>query len=370
MVPRRPDRDIGHLDLSLRLVNQFLAQLALSGNGLAMVVEANGDLIGVSRGQHLHAAGAGASTRLNAADSSDPLVSATYRSVRSALGTNTADGPRTGVFEGADGQLVQVGYARLRDRAGLDWIIMVAVPRHDFIHRIEENFIRTGALGLVAALVVVMVGLAVLAVVSHELRGFVETARRIGNGDPNVRMREHRRDELGDLARSLVDMQTRLTTDPLTGLSNREALLRRIEDRIVQHRRSGDVRPFVLMFADLNDFKRINDRFGHDVGDVVLREVGQRLSASVRAQDVVARYAGGEFLILFDSVQTLQGAEAARLHLEASLRQPLAVLAQLAPGEPGISASFGFALYPADGLNVTTLVKHADQEMYRRKRGH
>ena len=158
-------------DLSLQRVNQFLKQLALSANGVALVVEANGDLIGVSRGANLQVSTSGGNARLNAADSSDPLVSATYKAVRAALAadvtlaTNTAANtaapntvtdaapktglqPRTGVFHTADGQAVQVGSARLRDDAGLDWLIMVAVPRHDFIHRIEDNFVRTGQLGV------------------------------------------------------------------------------------------------------------------------------------------------------------------------------------------------------------------------------
>ena len=355
-------------DLSLRQVNQFLTQLALSSNGVAMVVEANGDLIGVSRGPHLRSNVGAPNTRLNAAASSDPVVAATYQSVRAALANNNGQQPRTGVFDGADGKAVQIGYARLRDMAGLDWIIMVAVPRHDFLQRIEKNFVRTAVLSLIAALAVVLVGLGVLAVVNKELRHLVEAARRVGRGEPDVHLRVKRRDELGDLARSFADMQTRLTTDPLTGLSNREAVLRRLEARIAQQRRPSDAQPFVLMFADLNEFKQVNDRFGHDVGDAVLREVAQRLKNGVRAQDVVARYAGDEFLILFDAVQTQAEADAARKHLEATLRQPLAALAMLAPGEPGIGASFGVALYPVDGQDVAALVQHADKEMYRRKR--
>ena len=160
-----------------------------------------------------------------------------------------------------------MGSARLRDEAGLDWLIMVAVPRHDFIHRIEDNFVRTGLLGLAVALVVGLIGLAVLAAVARELRRFAVAAGQVGRGEPGVLLPTDRRDELGDLARSFVDMQSRLMTDPLTGLSNREAVMRRIEERILQQRRRGDSRPFVVMFVDFNRFKQINDRFGHDVGD-------------------------------------------------------------------------------------------------------
>jgi diguanylate cyclase (GGDEF)-like protein len=162
-------------------------------------------------------------------------------------------------------------------------------------------------------------------------------------------------------------MQNKLLTDHLTGLSNREAVVRRIEDRIRQQRRRGDARPFVVMFADFNRFKSINDRFGHDVGDRVLQELAQRLRDGVRANDLVARYAGDEFVLLIDTVDNRRDAEAIRSHLDATLRQPLAALHGLAPDEPNEGAAIGLALYPDDGQDVDSLLKRADADMYARK---
>jgi diguanylate cyclase (GGDEF)-like protein len=355
-------------DLSLQQVNAFLKRLKLSENGLAMVVEADGKLIGVSRGPHLKTASGGTNTRLNAADSSDPLVVSTYKTVRAAGATAGAE-PRTGVFTADDGQRVQVGYARLRDEAGLDWLIMVAVPRHDFLFQIEDNFVNTGWLALLAALATVLVGLAVLHNVAAELRRLAAAARRVGEGHASEPLHTERSDELGDLARSFAEMQNRLLTDPLTGLSNREAVLRRIEERIVHARRRGDTRPFVVMFADLNRFKQINDRHGHDVGDAVLRELAERLRHGVRGNDLVARYAGDEFVILLESVETRRDAEAVRLHLQDALRQPLAALQGLDAEELLAGAAFGVAVYPEDGQDVEALLKCADADMYRRKGG-
>ena len=353
-------------DLSLQQVNAFLKRLKLSENGVAMVVEADGNLIGVSRGPHLKTASGGANTRLNAAESQDPLVVSTYRTVR-ATGASAGAQPRTGVFTADDGQRVQVGYARLQDDAGLDWLIMVAVPRHDFLYQIEDNFVTTGWLALLAAVATVLIGLAVLHNVAGELRQLAAAARRVGDGEAGGTLRTDRKDELGDLARSFVEMQNRLLTDPLTGLSNREAVLRRIEERIVQARRRGDTRPFVVMFADLNRFKQINDRHGHDVGDAVLRELADRLRNGVRGNDLVARYAGDEFVILLESVETRADAEAVRQHLQDALRQPLVALQGLGGDELLAGASFGVAVYPEDGQHVESLLKRADEDMYRRK---
>jgi diguanylate cyclase (GGDEF)-like protein len=261
-----------------------------------------------------------------------------------------------------------VGYARLTDEAGLDWLIMVAVPRHDFLHGIIDNFRRTVLLAAVAAVVVLLTGLVVLATVTRELRELAAAARRVGQGSTTPLPDSARSDELGDLARSFAEMQRRLLTDPLTGLANREALIRRVEDRIVQQRRRGDPRPFGVLFIDINHFKMINDEFGHDVGDAVLQELARRLAAAVRTGDMVARFAGDEFLVLLDSVNRREDAERVCATLEEVLRQPLEILTGSSTLVPALGAAIGIAVYPEDGQDVDTLVRHADQHMYSRKR--
>ena len=354
-------------DLSLLQVNQFLRGLPLSANGLAFVVEGDGKLIGLSRGPHLRELPGSKPERLNAADSDNPLVVATYRAYRSMLKQRTGQLPRTDVFEAPDGGLVQVAHARLQDNAGLDWVILVAVPRSDFLGGVTRNFQQTTALGVLACVAVLAIGLAVCIVVSRDLRGLARAARSVGEGQLDAPLSVDRRDEIGDLARSFSTMQQRLLTDRLTGLSNREAVLRRIEDRIQQHRRRGDDRPFVVMFADLNHFKRINDCHGHDAGDRVLQELALRLKDAVRTDDVVARYAGDEFLLMLDSVASRADARRLREQIEARLREPLQAMLLLGETAPGDGAAVGLAMYPDDGLDVDSLIQRADQDMYTRK---
>lgn len=365
-------------DLSLRQVNDFLRRLALSTNGVAMVTEPGGELIGVSRGAHVADVAGGRRVRLNAADSPDPFVAATYRAVSGMLAGAASGEPRAADFTLPDGQVVQVGFSRLRDDAGLDWQVMVAVPRQDFVHGVEESFRRSVGLGVIAAVAVALLGLWILATITGELRAIADAARRIGEGDLQTPLATGRRDELGQLARAFDAMQSRLLTDQLTGLSNRTAIVRRIEERILQQRRRGDARPFAVLFADFNRFKRINDRWGHDVGDEVLREMARRIRGAVRAQDMVARYAGDEFIVLLDAVDGRADGEAARAHLEALLCEPLDTLAgragyagdgRDADDATGDGAAIGMAVYPADGEDVDALIKRADADMYRRKQG-
>lgn len=358
-------------DLPLRQVNALLQRVSLTENAVAMVVEAGGPLVGVSRGAHMRALAGGQPERLNAARSPDALVAAAYEAVRQrttaagaeALGT----APRTASFSDAQGRSIQLGYARVEPGLGLDWLIIVAVPRADFLAGVQRNFSHAALLAGLGVVIALALGWAVLGIVTRELRELAEAARRVGDGVLDEPPKVQRQDELGELARSFADMQRRLLTDPLTGLSNRSAVLRRIEDRILQQRRRGDRQPFAVMFVDLARIKEVNQRFGHGVGDTLLKEVGQRLRAGVRIGDLVARHAGNEFLLLLDSAQTRADAEAARDHLEAALRAPLHTLAGIAPAGFQIGASFGIALYPDDAQDTESLIRHADADMFARK---
>jgi diguanylate cyclase (GGDEF)-like protein len=392
-------------DLSLQRVNAFLRRLALSENGLALVVEGDGNIIGVSRGPHLRvlpggsAGGGGAGSpaqanepvnaRLNAAEHSDPMVVATYAAVRGLLAKQTAHAPyapSTGSFTGPGGEVVQVAYASLRDEAGLDWQLMVAVPRNDFLGEINTSFRNASLLAVLASAVVLLMGWLTLMSVTRELRVLTRAAKGVADGSASPPVTSDRNDELGALTRSFGDMQRRLLTDPLTGLANREAVVRRIEERLLQQRRLRDARPFAVLFADLNDFKRINDVYGHEAGDEALCELAKRLKSAVRGHDLVARFAGDEFVVFIETAGRRRDAETVRSHIEAVLKQPLQSLVGRSPspsahtgaaasdGTPAVSAAApptggacGLAYYPDDGQDLQTLLKTADDDMYTRK---
>lgn len=354
-------------DLSLQQVNQFLRSLKLTHNGIAYVVEPDGRLIGTSRGPHLRRDASGVNVRLSVEESADPLVLASYREIRKLLlEASEAAHPRTALFTTADGQEVGAAYARLQDAAGLDWTIVVAVPRKDFLGGVTQSFHRNLVLALLASLMTVLIGFMVLSVVARDLKQLALAARNVGNGDLNAALDVDRNDEIGDLAKSFRAMQDKLLSDRLTGLANREAFLRRVDDRLAQQETLPETRPFAVLFIDLNDFKHINDRFGHDVGDKVLQEMAQRMLSGLRSRDLVARYAGDEFVVMLDAVHNRQDAESARNKLEQLLAEPLLALDPTAPGTQA-GASVGLAVFPDDGQDVEALVQHSDADMYRRK---
>lgn len=164
-------------------------------------------------------------------------------------------------------------------------------------------------------------------------------------------------------ARTQADSEIRrqALTDPLTGLSNRALFQDRLRWALDQAER--DRLPVAVIYLDLDDFKPINDQFGHAAGDYTLIEVGSRLKSCLRRGTTVARLGGDEFGIVVSGLGSRDNAEDLVRRLLARLQEPLAY--QGASFQ--VSASIGVSLYPEDGADVETLVAAADRAMYRRK---
>ncbi|MFC7408241.1 EAL domain-containing protein [Hydrogenophaga atypica] len=148
--------------------------------------------------------------------------------------------------------------------------------------------------------------------------------------------------------------------DPLTGLANRTLLKDRVDHDLSQAKRQHQ--PLTLMFLDLDHFKNINDSLGHHIGDLLLVEVGRRISAVVREQDTVARLGGDEFVAVLPGTNAQEATHVARRLLDR-ISQPY----QLEQHELTITPSIGMALYPEDGADYQTLYRCADTAMYRAK---
>jgi diguanylate cyclase (GGDEF)-like protein len=150
--------------------------------------------------------------------------------------------------------------------------------------------------------------------------------------------------------------------DELTGLPNRRLL----QDRLLQALTRGDRTGchVAVLLLDLDDFKEINDTFGHRIGDAVLQAVVARLSSRMRASDTLARSGGDEFTIVSE-IATAEGAQSLASAMESALVLPLSVEGELI--RTGVSV--GYALYPEDGADPTELCAAADKAMYAAKRG-
>jgi len=166
--------------------------------------------------------------------------------------------------------------------------------------------------------------------------------------------------------RELKQVELRLrhqaTHDALTGLPNRALLMDRLEQAIRSAERSST--SVGVLFVDLDGFKEVNDSCGHESGNLLLRELAQRLQQRVRAQDTVARYGGDEFVLVISDLTLPGDMNRVVQQVQEALAEPF----QLG-GEPRrLAASIGVTLYPMDGMDAETLLQGADSRMYEQKR--
>ncbi len=211
-------------------------------------------------------------------------------------------------------------------------------------------------------------------------RGLVADLRRLGraasqlaDGHDHVRAQVHGHGALRELATAFNDMATRIAaqkaaltqvaiSDPLTGLHNRRAFQVRLTEEVERTRRSGT--PFALLLVDLDHFKQVNDRFGHQAGDQALQALAAVLHNELRAVDLPARIGGEEFAVLLPNTAehgALQAAERLRAAISA---QPISHQHTALT----ITASVGVAWCPTHADTGDGLLRVADQALYQAKR--
>ncbi|HJW26574.1 MAG TPA: EAL domain-containing protein [Rhodocyclaceae bacterium] len=205
-----------------------------------------------------------------------------------------------------------------------------------------------------------------------EWRGEIWNKRKNGSVYPewlNVSAVKNARDEVEHYVAIFSDITERkereqLMTfqafhDALTGLPNRILFRDRLEQALAQAKRHKYRTPAV-MFLDLDRFKQINDTLGHDAGDVLLKEVANRLRRCVRDSDTVARLAGDEFTVLLPDIGEESDAYAVAEKILAAMKEPV----RLGSEERVVSTSIGISMFPRDGRDADSLIKCADTAMY------
>lgn len=293
---------------------------------------------------------------------------------------------RSGVFERervdrADRLFVYEGVAR--DTDGSTPIrVLVSLPLDLIFAEANRTLARTLA-GIAAATLLLLLGawFGTEFFVYRNIRTLVETARRVRAGDFSVRTRmRYENDEFNQVGRAfdemaetlqqreqelkkvMHDLKEQAITDSLTGLYNLRYLRELLPRELARAQRNRS--PVAAIMIDIDYFKRINDTFGHDAGNLVLRELSALLKGSLRASDIACRYGGEEFTLILPDVPlegALQKAEAIRLAVKG--------LALDYNGEPlgAFSASLGVAIFPQHAGDANALLVRADEALYRAK---
>ncbi|MFT4198014.1 MAG: EAL domain-containing protein [Pseudoxanthomonas sp.] len=270
---------------------------------------------------------------------------------------------------------VRIGYSLANIQADQDRAVGALRERLDSLSRRHMGW---GALLLGALVVMCLVVAAYLQQAwVRPIRGLAQAARAVGVGDYDApRPSSTRRDEIGELVRAFSDMIDSIArhdrdvrhmayTDALTGLTNRLAFREALDHRLLTLRGGGC--GLALLFADVDDFKRVNDSLGHEAGDEVLVQFAGRIRQAVERlggdEAMVARFGGDEFVILIQGGDVRATATALAERMVHDLAEPLTVQGR----QIFLGTSVGVTLFPEDASAATALMKNGDVAMYQAK---
>ena len=351
-------------DVTLNVLTDFLRSLSISNNGVAFIVDADGMIVASSGKESPFRMIGDKPERVHAGRMETMLIRESYADIREWQQDKTARKiPFTHQLAALSGT-VSVAAAVLGESSGLDWVTIVAAPQSDFMEGITRSLYNSIIIASACVLIALAFGLRKFNQVLKDVRKLTDATKKIGSGELFQPLHINRFDEIGQLARSVNEMEHNLRIDQLTHVYNREFLLAQI--RFLQHQAAVEDYAnagFTLLFIDLDDFKLVNDRYGHDVGDELLVTLAGRLKAATRSNDVVARYGGDEFVILLRYIDSPE----AVVNIEEKIRTAAENTIQIAQNEIRIGISVGWATFPADSKDIGALFKIADRRMFESK---
>jgi diguanylate cyclase (GGDEF)-like protein len=180
-----------------------------------------------------------------------------------------------------------------------------------------------------------------------------------------IREREMLNHQFAAVQEQEATARHRILHDALTGMPNRILFNDRLEHGLAQTLRHG--RPLAVMFIDLDGFKDVNDKYGHDVGDAVLQVMATRLQEHTRSEDTASRHGGDEFLYLLAEPGNHESIVSIAQRMIRLIQEPCHVSSDGTEVSVALDASIGISISPKNGITVDKLVRSADSAMYRAK---
>lgn len=257
----------------------------------------------------------------------------------------------------------------LASQESLRWGIIVAENYDDLFSRVilsrNRNLLIVGLLGVIIGCCAYVLARKII----RPLQSLTNGAQRVADGDLDVLLPIEKNDELGlathvfndmvaELKQNQQELEQLATTDSLTGLANRKHVMEGLSNLHEHYKRYSTV--FSILMIDIDHFKKINDTYGHQIGDSVLSEVGRILEKSIRSIDIAGRYGGEEFLVLLSESaedEAIQAAERIRNEVaEATFHTE--------NGSVAVTVSIGLATIDGVDGGEKSLVKRADDALY------
>ena len=336
----------------------------------------------------------GTPQRIHTKDSRDSLTRSTVQYLIEHFGNLTnIDAEQTLYFK-INGEKHFLNISFLRDEHGLNWISAIVVPESDFMSEVNANnrisiLLCFGALGLATTL-----GICTSRWITRPIRQLIEASQAISTGYFNQvkvvkgvreldaltfsfnQMAEQLQISFRDLERANQNLEQEIVErqqigqkleynalhDPLTDLPNRTLLMERLEQVIKRIRREENYLCAVL-FIDLDRFKIINDSLGHQIGDLLLIAIAQKLTSIVRETDTIARLGGDEFIALLEPITQINDAIDIAERIIEELRLPF----YLEKRQVFTAASIGIVLSSKEYSQADDILRDADIAMYRAK---
>ena len=266
--------------------------------------------------------------------------------------------------------------AAWRTIPAVDWGIVVKTDAAEAfapVTGLRDDLLAAGALAFVLGM---FFSLWMAHSMSQPVRALQKAAEELGHGNLEYQVPVVSNDELGQLSRTFNRMVVNLREitasrdqirhlanhDALTGLPNRLLLEDRLQQALIEGRREDEI--VAVMFLDLDGFKGVNDTYGHEAGDVLLKQVAIRLLHCVRERDTVARLGGDEFVIVFINVKGLSNVEMIARKIVRSFERSF----NISGFTLNVSTSIGVSLYPHHAVSSDELMQLADEAMYQAKR--
>ncbi len=381
-------------DLTIAQISDFLRTLRIGKSGQTFIFDAAGWLIATSANELPFTMVEDTPQRIHTKDSSDLLTRATVKYLIEHFGSLTnIDAEQTLYFKiNEEKHFLNISF--LQDEHGLNWIGAIVVPESDFMSEVNANnrtsiLLCFGALGLATTL-----GICTSRWITRPIRQLIEASQAISTGYFNQvkvvkgvreldaltfsfnQMAEQLQISFRDLERANQNLEQEIVErqqigqkleynalhDPLTDLPNRTLLMERLEQVIKRIRREENYLCAVL-FIDLDRFKIINDSLGHQIGDLLLIAIAQKLTSIVRETDTIARLGGDEFIALLEPITQINDAIDIAERIIEELRLPF----YLEKRQVFTAASIGIVLSSKEYSQADDILRDADIAMYRAK---